>query len=160
MKQNDFFVFNLKTLIFYWLFYLFIQMLSDLPGFLSARPLSYPPPLPAHPPTHPLPPHCPGIPLNWGIEPPKDQGPPLPLILDKVTPATYAAGAIAETSNWIINSLLVRYKRAELLWKSLGVSLVKYRPDESNSAIFNLSLKTTQHLSPLRCTITTYAECF
>ena len=30
-----------------------------------------------------LPPHCPSIPLHWGIKPPKDQGPPHPLMPDK-----------------------------------------------------------------------------
>ena len=33
---------------------------------------------------HPLPLHCSSIPLCWGIKPPQDQGPPLPLISDKV----------------------------------------------------------------------------
>ena len=44
-----------------------------------------PPPLPS--PTHyvmrVLPPHHSSIPLCWGIEPPQDQGPPLPLLSDK-----------------------------------------------------------------------------
>jgi hypothetical protein len=34
-------------------------------------------------PTNPLLPHCPRIPLLWGIKPPQDQGPPLPLMSDK-----------------------------------------------------------------------------
>jgi hypothetical protein len=60
---------------------------------LSWFPLCKPPissPLPPvsmrvllHPPIHPLLPHCSGLPLHWGIEPSQDQGPPLPLILDK-----------------------------------------------------------------------------
>ena len=37
----------------------------------------------AHPHTHPLPTPCPGIPLNWGIEPCRDQGPFLPLTSNK-----------------------------------------------------------------------------
>ena len=37
----------------------------------------------APPPTHLLPSHHLSIPLHWGIKPPKDQGPPLPLMLDK-----------------------------------------------------------------------------
>ena len=37
----------------------------------------------APPPTHPLLPHCSSIPLHWGIKPPQDQGPPLPLMSDK-----------------------------------------------------------------------------
>jgi hypothetical protein len=32
---------------------------------------------------HPLLPHCSSIPLCWGINPPQDQGPPLPLMPDK-----------------------------------------------------------------------------
>ena len=39
----------------------------------------------APPPTYPLQPHHPNIPLFWGIKPPKDQGPPLPMKLDKAT---------------------------------------------------------------------------
>jgi hypothetical protein len=35
------------------------------------------------PPTHPLPPPCPGIPLHWGIKPSQDQGPLLPLMPNK-----------------------------------------------------------------------------
>jgi hypothetical protein len=35
------------------------------------------------PPTHPLLPPCPGIPLHWGIEPSQDQGPLLPLMPTK-----------------------------------------------------------------------------
>jgi hypothetical protein len=34
-------------------------------------------------PTHPLPPHHPSIHLHWSIEPPQNQGPPLPLMPDK-----------------------------------------------------------------------------
>jgi hypothetical protein len=34
-------------------------------------------------PTHQLQSHCPSIPLLWGTEPSLDQGPPLPLVLDK-----------------------------------------------------------------------------
>ena len=37
----------------------------------------------SHPPTHPLPPSCPGIPLYWGIKPSQDQGPLLPLMSKK-----------------------------------------------------------------------------
>ena len=48
----------------------------SIPSFLSSLPF-------APPPTHPLPPHHSSIPLRWGIKPPQDQGPPLPLISDK-----------------------------------------------------------------------------
>ena len=34
-------------------------------------------------PTHPLPPPCPHIPLHWGTEPSRDQGPLLPLMPNK-----------------------------------------------------------------------------
>jgi hypothetical protein len=34
-------------------------------------------------PTHALQPHCPSIPLHWGIKPSQDQGPLLPLMPDK-----------------------------------------------------------------------------
>ena len=91
-------------IIFYWLFYLFtIQRLvpswfplhkSSTPSSLqlaSIRVFSYPP-------THPLPSHCPRIPLPWGIKTSQDQGLPLPLMLCKALPlpssATYAGGAM------------------------------------------------------------------
>ena len=59
------------------------QMLS--PFQVSPLQTPYPiPPKPAsmrqHTPTHSLPPHCPTIPLQWGIKPSQDQGPPLLLI--------------------------------------------------------------------------------
>ena len=59
--------------------------------FFSKLPLSKPPFHPPtlssmrmlpHPPTHPLL-HCPSILLRWGIKPPQDQGPLLPLMLNK-----------------------------------------------------------------------------
>jgi hypothetical protein len=60
---------------------------------LSAFPVSplqtpYPLPLPLllwgwSSPTHPLLPQCPNIPLPWVIEPPQDQGTPLPVMPDK-----------------------------------------------------------------------------
>jgi hypothetical protein len=67
-------------------FYLFkFQMLSP---FQVSSP-QYPIPSPSscshecvRPPTHPHPPHCPHIPLHWGIKPSQDQGPPLPLMPD------------------------------------------------------------------------------
>jgi hypothetical protein len=55
----------------------------------------YQPPIPHLPPpplclyegvlliTHPFPPHCSSIPLRWGIKPPQDRGPPLPLLSGK-----------------------------------------------------------------------------
>ena len=49
-------------------------MLSPFP--VSSPQIPYPILLPLPPPTHPLPPHHPGIPLHWGTEPSQDQGPP------------------------------------------------------------------------------------
>ena len=34
-------------------------------------------------PNHPLLPHCSSIPIRWGIKPPQDRGPPLPLMPHK-----------------------------------------------------------------------------
>jgi hypothetical protein len=70
-------------LIFYCLFYLFtFQIISPSQFPLCNPPIPYPSPWlyeGAPPPTHPLS----NIPLPWGIQPPQDQGPPLPLISDK-----------------------------------------------------------------------------
>jgi hypothetical protein len=67
--------------------FIYISNVILFAGFLSANPLSYPTPLlfyeGAPLPSHPLPPHSPGIPLYWGIEPSQDQGSLLPLMLDK-----------------------------------------------------------------------------
>jgi hypothetical protein len=59
-------------------------------AFLVTPPQSPHPKLPplclyegATPPTHPLLPHRSSMTLCWGIEPPQDQGPSLPLIPDK-----------------------------------------------------------------------------
>ena len=57
-----------------------------LPSFPSANPVPFPSPcffegVPS--PIHPLLPHCPSIPLCWGIKPPQHQGPPLPLMPNK-----------------------------------------------------------------------------
>jgi hypothetical protein len=63
------------------------QILSPFPVSPLKIPLSHP--LSAcyyeglHPPTHPVPPPHSGIPLHWGIELSKDQGPLLPLMTDK-----------------------------------------------------------------------------
>ena len=53
---------------------------------------------------------CPGIPLYWGIEPSKDQGPLLPLMSHRPFSATYAAGAMDPSmyTLWlVVQSLLV-----------------------------------------------------
>ena len=73
--------------LFNWIFYLFtFQMLSSFLVSSPETPYTCPSPClykGAHPPTHSLPPPCPGIPLHWGMEPSQDQGPPLPLMPDK-----------------------------------------------------------------------------
>ena len=38
--------------------------------------------------THPLLPHCPTTPLNWGIKPSQEQGPPIPQMPDKAPSAS------------------------------------------------------------------------
>ena len=74
--------------IFYWMFSLFaFKMLT--PFLLSPLEIPYPisPPLcfSADVPqaTHPILTSCPGIPLQWGIQPSQDQGPLLPLMPNK-----------------------------------------------------------------------------
>jgi hypothetical protein len=76
-----------------WIFYLFtFRML--FPFLVSLLETFHPnPPYPAsmrvllHPPTHPLLPHLPSIPLHLGIKPSHDQGPALPLMPDKAPSA-------------------------------------------------------------------------
>ena len=58
-------------------------MLSPFPVFPLQTSYPIPPPPASMRVLSPLPPHCPSIPLCLGIEPPQDQGPPLPLIPDK-----------------------------------------------------------------------------
>jgi hypothetical protein len=79
-------IFNLNILLN--ILFIYISNIIPLLCFPSTDSVSLPSPsasmrvLP-HPPTHPLPPHCPGISLHWGIQPSQDQGPLLPLIPDK-----------------------------------------------------------------------------
>ena len=68
------------------MFYLLFKW-YPLSQFPLCKPPSHPP-LPcfyegAPPPTHLHLPHCPSIPLQWGIKPSQDLGPPLPLMPDK-----------------------------------------------------------------------------
>jgi hypothetical protein len=68
--------------------YLFtFQMLSSFLVSPLQTPYLNPPPHRfyegAPPPTHPLPPHCPSIPLHWGIKPSQDQLSCLSLMPDK-----------------------------------------------------------------------------
>jgi hypothetical protein len=53
------------------------------PSFPSTNLLSPPPPLCFYEGAPPLPPHHPTIPLPWGIQPPQNEGSPLPLMPDK-----------------------------------------------------------------------------
>ena len=74
-------------LLFYWIFYLLHFKCYSLSQFPLLE-ISYPISLPvllwgSTPPTHPVPLPCPGIPLQWVIKLSKDQGPLLPLMLDK-----------------------------------------------------------------------------
>jgi hypothetical protein len=65
--------------------FIYISNAIPLPSFPSANPLSNPLPLLLWgcSPTHPLPLHCLSISLHWSIDPSQDQGPLLPLMLDK-----------------------------------------------------------------------------
>ena len=76
---------------------LLVYILNVIPfsGFPSVNPLSHLP-LPSfyegalpptHSPTHPFQPHDPNIPLYWDVKPSQDQGPPFPLMPDKVLSA-------------------------------------------------------------------------
>jgi hypothetical protein len=63
-------------------------MLSSLPVSPPQTPIPFSLPFASmrmltHPPTHPLPPHCPSITLHWGIKSSQDQRPPLPLMPNK-----------------------------------------------------------------------------
>jgi hypothetical protein len=87
--HHDLFLFYRMKQDFYWIFYLFtFQMLSPFPVSNSRPPPSYPP-SPCfyegslHVPTHPPPPPWHDIPLQWGIESSKDQGPSLLLMPNK-----------------------------------------------------------------------------
>jgi hypothetical protein len=84
---------------FYWIFSLSIfQMLFSFLVSSLETPYSIPSPptsmrVFAHPPSHPLPPPLPVIPLHWGIKPSQDQGssqscPIMP------SSASYATGAV------------------------------------------------------------------
>jgi len=67
------------------------------------------------PTTHPLPPHCPSIPLHWSIDPSQDQRPSLPLMPDKAILCyicSWSHGLIhvysrrRKTKVWILQSYL------------------------------------------------------
>lgn len=69
-------------------------MLTPFPVFppQNPYPLSPPPAFMRALPNLPILPQCPSIPLPWVIEPPQDQGPPLPLMTDK--------GLLCYISSW------------------------------------------------------------
>jgi hypothetical protein len=77
-------LYNVSLLV---ILFIYISNAISLPGFSSAHPLSHPPSAccyeGAPPYTHSLLPHCPCIPLHWGIKPSPDQRPPLPLMPGK-----------------------------------------------------------------------------
>jgi hypothetical protein len=79
----------LKSTLFFIRYFIYLHFkIIPFPGFPLQKP-----PIPSSlllllcgcSPTHPLLSPCPGIPLYWGIEPSQDQGPLLPLMLDKAT---------------------------------------------------------------------------
>jgi hypothetical protein len=78
---------GIVLLFLYWIFFYLDFKCYPLSQFLSGNPL-YHPPSPCFyegvpKPTHPLPPPCPIISLHWGIYPPQNKGPLLPLMSDK-----------------------------------------------------------------------------
>jgi hypothetical protein len=102
--------------------FVYISNVIPFPSFPSANPLSHPP-LPcfyegASPPSHPLLPHCPSIPLHWGIKPSQDQVPPLPLMSEKapsapsvllLTPPLWSLSSVG----WLAVSICVGQDLAE-----------------------------------------------
>jgi hypothetical protein len=62
------------------IFFIYISNVIPFPGLPSGTPNFISPPMPLH---LPLPSFHPGIPLHWGIEPTKAQGPLLPLMSNK-----------------------------------------------------------------------------
>ena len=96
--------------------FIYVSNVIPLPCFPSVNPLSHPP-LPcffegAPPPTYPLLPHHPSIPLHWCIKPSQDQGLPLPLKPDKapsapsVLPLTPLLGSLCSV-RWLAASIRI-----------------------------------------------------
>ena len=88
ISERSFTVRLSSFLLFYWIFSLFtFQMLTPFPVSPKGNPLFHQPSSCFYegvpPPTHPLLPPHPGIPLHWDIEPSQDQWPLLPLVPDK-----------------------------------------------------------------------------
>jgi hypothetical protein len=103
--------------------FVYISYVISFPGFPSASPLPYTPspcfyegaPLP----THSLLPHCPSIPLHWGIKPSKEQGPSLPLMLDKA-PSAPSVLSLTPPLGVPVLSLMVGFKHPYLYWSGSG----------------------------------------
>ena len=79
------------------IFFIYISNVIPFPTLPNPYPIPHSPAsmrVFTHPPAHPLLPPRPGIPLHWGMLPSQDQGPPLPLMSDKTSSATYAAGVM------------------------------------------------------------------
>jgi hypothetical protein len=72
--------------------FIYISSIIPFPSFSPGNPLSYRPPS-FYPPTYPLSPHHPGIPLLWGTKPSQDQGHLLHMRLEPwVPPCVLFAG--------------------------------------------------------------------
>ena len=104
---------------------------KPLPWFPLCNPLSHPPFFyeAAPPPTYPLPPHCPSIPIHWGIKPSQDEGPPFLLMPNKaplapsVLPLAPSFGSLYQFHAWLRASVLLVES-----WQSLsGHSCVRLR---------------------------------
>jgi hypothetical protein len=89
-----------NNVTFYWIFYLFkFQMLSRFPVSSLETPYPIPPSMSCSP-THTLLPHCPSIPLHWGIKPSLKQGLPSHWCQIRPSSAIYAAGVIGPL--WLV----------------------------------------------------------
>jgi len=118
-------------------FYFFIGYLIYLhfkcytPSQLNPHPLPHSIPHSPFSYNHPLPFHCPGIPLHWYIKPSQDQGPLLPLMpnkailcyicgLSRVSPNVYSlvAGLVPGSSvvpSWLILLFFLYERGCKLL---------------------------------------------
>jgi hypothetical protein len=80
------------------IFFIYISNVIFFPGFPSATPLSHPPSPCFYegvpPPTYPLRPPCPGIPLHWGMGLYRTKGLSSYLCPTEPSTATYATGAM------------------------------------------------------------------
>ena len=75
--------------------FVYISNVISLSGFLSARPHPIPPLTSSKSMLlYTLIPHCPSIRLHWGIKPPQDQRPSLPLMPDETILCYICSGAM------------------------------------------------------------------